>query len=409
MSVWYWGGRYIPWIGRLVFFFWAGSFVAWRFLGFSSTSAMSTGAVVVLAVLLSGEAGQFRSRREAVLRREADPRQFDALKSGEAVELETAVAALGFTRRGDCVSTKGNAIVRRRIFVNRGRRSIVAVLFHSCALIPPGKGKAGTAPEERSAGPTSLSMVSYGMNGSLVRSRSTSPGEKPMRPVPREFVEDFPSASPSELLDAHARRLVALETRDRTRMIEVDEWSAFALSDALDDAWARRIESFGWTPMAYRMLVADYRWFRDLPFLAQAAAVLAIIAFGPGIFYYGRSAFAYQSPQMRAIQFTPTAMGARYDVLHPPVYPGAVLQPGGSALDSAGRIGRSTDYVAPASIETVRRWYEDRTPADAAETMLQVSGREYVRFTVRRANSDSALVVREVSAGETDINVTVVR
>ena len=90
---------------------------------------MLTGAGVVLAVLLSGEAGQFRSRREAVLRREADPRQFDVLKSGEAVELETAVAALGFTRRGDCVSTKGNAIVRRRIFVNRGRRSIVEVLF----------------------------------------------------------------------------------------------------------------------------------------------------------------------------------------------------------------------------------------------------------------------------------------
>lgn len=409
MNVWYWGGRYIPWIARLVFFFWAGSFVAWRFLGFSSTSAMVAGAVVVLAVLVSGEAGQFRSRREAVLRRAADPRQFDSVKSGEAEALETAVAAIGFTRRGDCVSTKANAIVHTRIFVNRGRRSIVAVLFHPCTLIPAGKGNAGSAPEERSAGPTTLSMISYGMNGSLVRSRSTSVGEKPMRPIPREFVEDFPSASPSELLDAHAQRLVALEARDRTRMIDVDDWSAFALSDALDDAWARRIESFGWTPTAYRMLVADFRWFRDLPFLAQAAAVLAIVAFGPGIFYYGRNAFAFQNPQMRAIQFTPTAMGARYDVLHPPVYPGAVLQPGASALDSAERTGRSTDYVASAAVEMVRRWYEDRMPADAAETMLHVAGREYVRFTVRRANADSALVVKEVTAGETDINVTVVR
>jgi len=409
MSVWYWGGRYIPWLARLVFFYWAGSFVAWRFLGFSSTSALWTGAVAVVAILVSGEVGQFRSRREAVLRREAEPRQFDALKSGDAALLETAVAALGFTRRGDCVSTKGNAIMRRRIFVNRSRRSIVAILFHPCALVPPAKGSASTAPEERSAGPTSLSMISYGMNGSLVRSRSTTPGEKPMRPIPKEFVEDFPSATASELLDAHSSRLVALEARDRTRMIEVDEWSAFALSDALDDAWARRIESFGWTPMAYRMLVADYRWFRDLPFLAQAAAVLAIIAFGPGVFYYGRSAFANQHPQMRAIAFTPTAMGARYDVLRPPVYPGAVLQPGGSALDSGGRAGKSTDYVVTAAIETVRRWYEDLMPADAAETMLQVAGREYVRFTVRRANADSALVIKEVSASETDINVTVVR
>jgi hypothetical protein len=407
MGVWYWGGRYIPWLARLVFFFWAGAYVAWRFLGFGSTSALLTGAVVVLAILSAGEVGQFRSRREAVLRREADPRQFDAIKSEEAALLEAALAALGFTRRGDCVSTKGNAIVRRRIFVNRGRRSIVAALFHTCALIPAAKGTPNIAPEERSVGPTSLSMISYGMNGSLVRSRSTAPGEKPMRPIPRELLEDFSSSSSADLLDAHAQRLIALESRDRTRMIDVDEWSAFALADAIDDAWARRIESFGWTPMAYRMLVADYRWFRDLAFLAQAAVVRAIIALGPGLFYFGHNAFSNRGPQNYEIQFRPTAAGAHFDVMHPPIYPGATVQPGNSVADPGESAGNSTSYIAPAAIETVRRWYEDRMPADARETMGQVGGREYFTFAVQRSNAVATLIISQDSPAATDVDVGV--
>ena len=405
MRVWYWGGRYIPWLARLVFFFWAGSFVASRFFGFGSASALLTGAVVVLAIISAGEVGQFRSRREAVLRREADPRQFDAIKSGEAAVLETALERLGFTRRGDCTSTKGNAIVHRRIFVNRGRRSIVAALFHTCALIPAEKGKPNSAPEERSVGPTSLSMISYGMNGTVVRSRSIAPGEKPMRPIPRELVQDFPSASAADLLNAHAQRIVELEARDRTRMIDVDEWSAFALADALDDAWARRIESFGWTPMAYRMLVADFRWFRDLPFLAQAATILIIIAFGPGLFYFERGAFMGGMPQTYQIQFRPTALGAKFDVLHPPIYPGATAQAGDPVIIRGAVVGRSTKYVAPATIETVRRWYEDRMPADAVESLLQGGGREYVSFVVDHAGVIASLNISQDSADVTDIYV----
>jgi hypothetical protein len=405
--VWYWGGRYIPWVARLVFFFWAGSYGAWRLFGLGSTAALLTGAVVVLAVISAGEVGQFRSRREAVLRREADPRQFDAVKSDEAVSFEAALAALGFSRRGDCVSTKGSALVRRRIFVHRQRRTIVAVLFHTCALVPAEKGTPKTAPAERPVGPTTLSMISYGMNGSVVRSRATAPGDKPMRPIARELVQDFPSASPAVLLDEHARRIAEIEARDRTRMIEVDEWSAFALADALDDAWARRIESFGWTPTAYRMLIADFRWFRDLPFLAQAAAVLALIFFGPGLFYFGGGAFRNQALQTQQIAFPPTALGAHFDVARPPVYPGAVQQPGDLGHISSAQSGDMTAYTTPAPMESVRRWYEDRMPGDAMELLAQVQDHEFIRFTVSRPNANAMIVVSQDPAGTTDININV--
>src|SRR4029077_6505058 len=160
--------------------------------------------------------------------------------------MESAIVALGFVCRGDCASTKGSAIVRRRMFVHREHRSIVAALYQPCALMPAEKGAAQRAPVERTSGSTSIPMISYAMNGSVIRSRSTMPGDKPMRPIPRELVQDFPSSSAAELLSGHARRLVDLESNERTRMIEVDEWKAFALCDALDDAWARRIESFRW-------------------------------------------------------------------------------------------------------------------------------------------------------------------
>jgi hypothetical protein len=407
MDVWYWGGRYIPWVARLMFFFWAGSYAAWRLFGLGSTAALLTGAVVALVVIGAGEVGQFRSRREAVLRREADPRLFDAVKSEEAVAFETALIALGFSRRGDCVSTKGNALVRRRIFVDRQRRTIVAVLFHTCALVPAEKGKPKSAPEERSAGPTTLSMVSYGMNGSVVRSRATAPGDKPMRPIARELVQDFPSASPAELLDEHARRIADIEARDRTRMIEVDEWSAFALADALDDAWARRIESFGWTPMAYRMLIADVRWFRDMPFIAQAAAVLAVIFFGPGLLYLGGGAFQNHAYQMQQIEFTPTALGARFDATRPPVYPGAVQQSGDAGHISSAQSGDMTAYTTPAPMETVRRWYEDRMPGDATELMAYIQNHELYRFMVQRPNANAMVVVSRDPSGATDININV--
>jgi hypothetical protein len=407
MDVWYWGGRYIPWVARLMFFFWAGSYAAWRLFGMGSTAALLTGAVVVLAVISAGEVGQFRSRREAVLRREADRRQFDAVKSDEAVSFETGLLALGFTRRGDCVSTKGSALVRRRIFVHRQRRTIVAALFHTCALMPAEKGRPKTAPEERSVGPTTLSMISYGMNGSVVRTRATAPADKPMRPIARELVQDFPSATPAALLDEHASRLAEIEARDRTRMIEVDEWSAFALADALDDAWARRIESFGWTPTAYRMLVADFRWFRDLPFLAQAAAVLALVFFGPGLFYFGGGAFRNHAFQTQQIAFTPTALGARFDVARPPVYPGAVQQPGELGHESSAQSGDMTAYTTPAPMESVRRWYEDRMPGDAMELMAQVQDHEFYRFTVQRPTANAMIVVSQDPAGTTDININV--
>jgi hypothetical protein len=390
-----------------MFFFWAGSYAAWRLFGLGSSGALLTGAIVVLVVLSAGEAGQFRSRREAVLRREADPRQFDAVKSEEAASFEAGLAALGFTRRGDCVSTKGNALVRRRIFVHRQRRTIVAALFHTCALVPPEKGTPKSAPEERSVGPTSLSMISYGMNGSVVRSRSTAPGDKAMRPIARELVEDFPSASPAELLDDHARRIVEIEARDRTRMIEVDEWSAFALADALDDAWARRIESFGWTPMAYRMLIADFRWFRDLPFIAQAAAVLAVIFFGPGLFYLGGSAFTNHRLQTQQIAFTPTALGTSFNIVRPPVYPGAVEQSGDAGHVSSAQSGDMTAYTTPAPMETVRRWYEDRMPGDATELMAQIQDHEFYRFMIQRPNANAMIVVSQDPAGATDININV--
>jgi hypothetical protein len=404
--VWYWGGRYIPWVARLMFFFWAGWYAAWRFIGLGSNAALLTGAIVVLAVIVAGEAGQFRSRREAVLRREADPRHFDAVKSEEAAKFETRLLALGFTRRGDCVSTKGNALVRRRIFVHRQQRSIVAALFHTCALVPAAKGTPKTAPEERSIGPTSLSMISYGMNGSVVRSRATAPGDKPMRPIARELVQDYPSAAPAELMVGHAHRILDIEARDRTRMIEVDEWSAFALADALDDAWARRIESFGWTPTAYRMLVADYRWFRDLPFIAQAAAVLAVIFFGPGLFYLGGSALANHTAQVHQIAFTPTALGAHFDVARPPVYPGAVAQPGDAGQGSNAQSGDSAAYTTPVPMETVRRWYEDRMPGDATELMAQVQDHEFYRFTIQRPSTTATIIVSQEPAGATDIIIS---
>jgi hypothetical protein len=233
------------------------------------------------------------------------------------------------------------------------------------------------------------------------------PGDKAMRPIPRELVQDFPSASPAELLDEHARNVLDIEARDRTRMIEVDEWSAFALADALDDAWARRIESFGWTPMAYRMLVADFRWFRDLPFIAQAAAVLAIIFFGPGLFYLGGSAFATHSFQSHHVAFTPTALGAHFDVTHPPVYPGAVEQTGDAGHISSAQSGDMTAYTTPAPMESVRRWYEDRMPADATELTAQIQGREFYRFTVQRPSADAMVVVSQDPAGATDININV--
>jgi hypothetical protein len=390
-----------------MFFFWAGSYAAWRLFGLGSSASLLTGAIVVLVVLSVGEAGQFRSRREAVLRREADPRQFDAVRSEEAASLEAGLAALGFTRRGDCVSTKGNALVRRRIFVHRQRRTIVAALFHTCALVPPEKGMPKSAPEERAVGPTSLSMISYGMNGSVVRSRSTAPGDKAMRPIARELVEDFPSASPAELLDDHARRIVEIEARDRTRMIDVDEWSAFALADALDDAWARRIESFGWTPMAYRMLIADFRWFRDLPFIAQAATVLAVIFFGPGLFYLGGSAFPNHRFQTQQIAFTPTALGTNFNITRPPVYPGAVEQSGDAGHVSSAQSGDMTAYTTPAPMETVRRWYEDRMPGDATELMAQIQDHEFYRFMIQRPNANAMIVVSQDPAGATDININV--
>ncbi len=405
--MWYWGGRYIPWVARLMFFFWAGSYGAWRLFGFSSADGLLTGAIVVLAVIGAGEVGQFRSRREAVLRREADPRQFDAVKSEEAVASESALIALGFSRRGDCVSTKGTALVRRRIFVHRQRRTIVAALFHTCALIPAEKGTPKSAPEERPVGPTTMSMISYGMNGSVVRSRATAPGDKPMRPIARELVQDFPSASAPVLLEEHARRLVEIEARDRTRMIEVDEWSAFALADALDDAWARRIESFGWTPTAYRMLIADFRWFRDLPFIGQAAAVLAVILFGPGLFYLGGSAFANRSFSSHQIAFTATALGAHFDAMRPPVFPGAVQQPGDAGHFTSAQSGDMTAYTTPEPVETVRRWYEDRMPGDAMELMAQIQGRDFYRFTVQRPTANAMVVVSQDPSGATNININV--
>lgn len=407
MDVWYWGGRYIPWVTRLIFFFWAGSYAAWRLFGLGSSGSLLTGALVVLLVIGAGEVGQFRSRREAVLRREADPRQFDAVKSEEAASYEAALTALGFSRRGDCVSTKGNALVRRRIFVDRQRRTIVAALFHTCALVPAEKGTPKSAPEERLVGPTTLSMISYGMNGSVVRSRATAPGDKPMRPIARELVQDFPNAAPGDLLEEHARRIAEIEARYSTRMIEVDEWSAFALADALDDAWARRIESFGWTPTAYRMLIADFRWFRDLPFIAQAAAVLAVILFGPGLFYLGGSAFANRSFSSHSIAFTPTALGAHFDALRPPVYPGAVPQSGDAGNTSSAQSGDMTAYTTPAPLETVRRWYEDRMPGDATELTAQIQGRDFYRFMVQRPTAVTMVVVSQDPAGATDININV--
>jgi len=407
MCVWYWGGRYIPWVARLIFFFWAGSFAALRLFGLSPTLALMTGAVVVIAVISAGEAELFRSRREAVLRREADPRQFDVLTSGDAAALESALIALGFTRRGDCASTKGTAIVRRRMFVNHQKRSIVAALLHQFALVPAEKGAAHRAPEERSTGPTSLSMISYGMNGSVIRSRSTVPGEKPMRPIPRELVQDFPSATAAELLSGHARRLVDLEAKDRTRMIEVDEWSAFALADALDDAWARRIESFRWTPMAYRMLVADFRWFRELPFLGQAAAIVAAIVFGPGLLYFGSSAFTNRTYQSHQVRFTSTAAGAHFDVLHPPVYPGAEMIPDDSRSNTGGRAAAETSYVVPAPMESVRRWYEARVPSDAVETMVQARDQQYYTFIVRRDGAEASVVISQDSPTATDVGISV--
>jgi hypothetical protein len=406
--VWYWGGRYIPWLARLIFFFWAGAFAASRLFGLSSMLALLTGAVVVIAVISAGEADLFRSRREAVLRREADPRQFDALKSGDADAMESAVVALGFTRRGDCASTKGTAIVRRRMFVHRQQRSIVAALFQPCTLVPAEKGNAQRPPEERSAGPTSLSLISYGMNGSVIRSRSTAPGEKPMRPIPREFVQDFPSAPAAELFSVHARRLADIETNDRTRMIEVDEWKAFALCDALDDAWARRIESFRWTPMAYRMLVADYRWFRELPFLGQAAVVAAIILFGPGLLYFGSSAFANRSYQTHQVRFVAAAAGKNFDIANPPLYPGAQLIPSDESSSNPGaRPGSSTSYVAPAPMETVRRWYEDRMPSDAVETMAQAGDQQYYTFVILRSDAGARVIISQDSPTASEIDLSI--
>ena len=406
--MWYWGGRYIPWVARLIFFFWAGAFAASRLFGLGSTLALLTGAVVVIAVISAGEADRFRSRREAVLRRDADPRQFDALKSDDADAMAGAVVALGFTRRGDCVSTKGMAIVRRRMFVHRQQRSIVAALYQQCALVSAEKGKPVRAPEERSAGPTSLSLISYGMNGSVIRSRSTAPGEKPMRPIPREFVQDFPSATAAELLSAHMRRLVDIESSEQTRMIEVDEWKAFALCDALDDAWARRIESFRWTPMAYRMLVADFRWFRELPFLGQAAAIAAIIVFGPGMLYFGGSAFANRSYQTHQVRFVATAAGKHFDLANPPLYPGAQLIPSDESSSNPGaRPGSSTSYVAPAPMETVRHWYEDRMPSDAVETMAQAGDRQYYTFVILRGDAGARVIISQDSPTATEIDLSV--
>ena len=405
--MWYWGGRYIPWVARLIFFFWAGAFAASRLFGLSSTLALLTGAAVVIAVISAGEADLFRSRREAVLRRDADPRQFDAMKNKDADAMESAVVTLGFTRRGDCVSTKGAAIVRRRMFVHRQQRSIVAALSQPCALVPAEKSKPARAPEERSAGPTSLSLISYGMNGSVIRSRSTAPGEKPMRPIPREFVQDFPSATAAELLSGHARRLVDIETNERTRMIEVDEWKAFALCDALDDAWARRIESFRWTPMAYRMLVADFRWFREMPFLGQAAAIVAIVLFGPGLLYLGKSAFANRSYQSHQVRFAATAAGDHFDVAHPPLYPGAQVIPSEPGVNPGERPGSSASYVAPAPMETVHRWYEERMPSDAVETMVQADGRQYYTFAVLRGDGGARIIISQDSPTATEIDLGV--
>ena len=402
--MWYWGGRYIPWLARLVFFFWAGSYAAWRLFSFGSMTSLLTGAIVVLAVICAGEVGQFRSRREAVLRREADARQFDVVKSDEAVANEAALLALGFVRRGDCVSTKGAAIVRRRIFVHRERRTIVAALFHTSAMTPADKSKPKSAPEERSVAPTSLSMISYGMNGSVVRSRATAQGDKPMRPIPRELVEDFPSASAADLLSAHSRRIADVEARDHTRMIEVNEWSAFALADALDDAWARRIESFGWTPMAYRMLVADFRWLRELPFLTQAGAVLAIIVAGPGLFLFGSGAFMNRDSSWHPLPFQATALGAKYDVGHPPVYPGAVIQPEDSVRDPGSTW---TVYLAPAPIETVLKWYENRMPPDASESSAQLGDHEYVRFQIRRSGAQEIITISQDTAAATGVDIVV--
>ena len=405
--MWYWGGRYIPWVARLIFFFWAGSFAASRLFGLDSTLSLLTGAIVVIAVISAGEADLFRSRREAVLRRDADPRQFDALKSGDAGELERALVTSGFTRRGDCVSTKGTAIVRRRMFVHREKRSIVAALYQQCVLVHAEKGTVLRAPEERSAGPTTESLISYGMNGSVIRSRSTAPGEKPMRPIPRELVQDFPSASATELLTGHARRLVDIETNDRTRMIEVDEWKAFALCDALDDAWARRIESFRWTPMAYRMLVADYRWFRELPFLGQAAAILAVLLFGPGLLYVGQSAFANRSYQSHQVRFTATAAGKHFDIAHPALYPGAYFIPSESGVNPGDGPGTTASYIATAQIETVRRWYEERLPSDAGETMTQVDGRIYYTLAVVRGDAGARIILSQSSPTATEIDIAV--
>jgi hypothetical protein len=405
--VWYWGGRYIPWLARLVVYFWLGSYAAWRLAGISSGGAALVGAAVVLAVITAGELGQFRSRREAVVRREADPRQFDAVEGAGAEQLERALLDLGFARRGDCSSTKGNALVRRRIFVHAERRSIVAALFHTSTIVPAEKGTARTSPEERSVAPTSLSMLSYAMNGTLVRSRSTAPGEKPMRPIPREAVEDNTSAPPQALLDAHARRLELLETRDNLRMIDVNAWSAFALADALDDAWARRLESFAWTPTAYRMLLADYRWFRDLPFVFQAGAVLALIALGPGLFYVTNGASMARTQAARQIEFTPTAMGAHYDASQPPVFPGAVVESSDSA--TRRRVGTDTlrTYLADAPIETVRLWYENRMPSDATEFSMR-DGEMYM-FAVQRSSTKSTVVIAQDSPTSTLIDIGLLR
>jgi hypothetical protein len=159
--------------------------------------------------------------------------------------------------------------------------------------------------------------------------------------------------------------------------------------------------------MAYRMLIADYRWFRDLPFIAQAAAVLAVIFLGPGLFYLGDSAFANHTFQSHQVAFTPTALGANFDAMHPPVYPGAVEQSGDAGRVSSAQSGDMTAYTTPAPLETVRRWYEDRMPGDATELMAQIQGRDFYRFTVQRPTADAMVVVSQDSAGATDININV--
>jgi hypothetical protein len=155
------------------------------------------------------------------------------------------------------------------------------------------------------------------------------------------------------------------------------------------------------------MLIADFRWFRDLPFLAQAAAVLALIFFGPGLFYFGGGAFRNQALQTQQIAFTPTALGAHFDVARPPVYPGAVQQPGDLGHISSAQSGDMTAYTTPAPMESVRRWYEDRMPGDAMELLAQVQDHEFIRFTVSRPNANAMIVVSQDPAGTTDININV--